>query len=231
MQLVETAKNGMKKGENGLIVVIDTSSSMTSLVPGTKVSAYDVAKSMALYFSYLLEGKFANAFMEFANTCTMKFWLGNTPVQKLQNDTSEAYGSTNFQGVANTFAKYLGQSVAETDFPTGILCVSDGEFNRTTNNKSNFKTFKENLLKFGFSEQYVNNFKVILWDIPNTYYGKPTAKFEEFADCPNMYHISGLDGSAIAFITGTEKSISAPKNSEELFFAAMAQEVMNMIEL
>ena len=124
-QLIATAKNGMKQGETGLIVVVDTSSSMTSTVSGTKVSSYDVAKAMALYFSYLLEGKFANAFMEFADTCIMKFWKGNTPVEKLQNDRSEAYGSTNFQSVANTFRKYLQQGVPESEFPTGILCVSD----------------------------------------------------------------------------------------------------------
>lgn len=230
-QLIATAKNGMKQGENGIIVVVDTSSSMTSTVPGTKVSAYDVAKSMALYFSYLLEGKFANAFMEFADSCSMEFWTGNTPVEKLQNDRSEAYGSTNFQGVANTFGGYLKQGVPESEFPTGILCLSDGCFNSNRDNKSNFKTLKTRLLDYGFSQKYVDNFKVILWDIPNNHYNQKSSGFEEFADCPNLYHISGLDGSAIAFLTGTEKSESVPKNSEELFLAAMNQEVLNMIEI
>lgn len=230
-QLIATAKNGMKQGETGLIVVVDTSSSMTSTVSGTKVSSYDVAKAMALYFSYLLEGKFANAFMEFADTCIMKFWKGNTPVEKLQNDRSEAYGSTNFQSVADTFRKYLQQGVPESEFPTGILCVSDGCFNSTHSNTSNFKTLKTRLLNAGFSQEYVNNFKVILWDIPNGYYNQKSSGFEEFADYPNLYHISGLDGSVIAFITGTEQSVSAPKNSDELFLAAMNQECLNMIQI
>lgn len=230
-QLIATAKNGMKQGETGLIVVVDTSSSMTSTVAGTKVSSYDVAKAMALYFSYLLEGKFANAFMEFADTCVMKFWKGSTPVEKLQNDRSEAYGSTNFQSVADTFGKYLQQGVPESEFPTGILCVSDGCFNSIGTNKSNFKTLKTRLLNSGFSQEYVDNFKVILWDIPNGYYNQKSSGFEEFADCPNLYHISGLDGSAVAFITGTEQSVSTPKNSEELFLAAMNQECLNMIQI
>ena len=87
-------------------------------------------------------------------------------------------------------------------------------------------------MSYGFSQKYVDNFKVILWDIPNGYYGgKSQTAFEEFADCPNLFHISGLDGSAVAFITGVEGQITTPKNSEELFLAAMNQEVLNMLEV
>ena len=106
-----------------------------------------------------------------------------------------------------------------------------GCFNSTHSNKSNFKTLKTRLLNSGFSQEYVNNFKVILWDIPNGYYNQKSSGFEEFADYPNLYHISGLDGSVIAFITGTEQSVSTPKNSEELFLATMNQEVLNMIQI
>jgi len=230
--LIETGKDGMVEGENGFIVVVDSSSSMTGKVAGTKVSAYDVAKSMALYFSHLLEGKFKGAFMEFANTCEMRFWKGNTPVEQLQNDRCEAYGSTHFQGVATTFGRYLKQGVPESEFPKGIICVSDGCFNSTSTNKSNFRTLKDNLLEAGFSSEYVENFKVVLWDIPNNYYyGGQQKAFEEFADYPNLYHISGLDGSAIAFVTGTTKQTSTPKNSDELFLAAMDQEVLDLVEV
>ena len=228
---IETDKKGMKEGTS-LIVVVDTSSSMTSAVPGTKVSSYSIAKAMALYFSYLLKGPFAKSWMEFADTCKLNFWKGSTPVENLQLDKAEAYGSTNFQGVADTFGKILKQTGSEKDFPSGILCVSDGCFNGSGSNQSSFKILLGKLRQYGFSEEYVKNFKVILWDIPNGYYGgKAQTAFEEFADCPNLFHISGLDGSAVAFITGTEKQESTPKNSEELFQAAMNQEVLNLIEL
>ena len=46
-------------------------------------------------------------------------------------------------------------------------------------------------------------------------------------------HISGLDGAVVAFITGTvvQKNKPLPKTSEELFLAAMDQEVLNMLEV
>ena len=226
--LIETAKKGMV-GENPFITVVDTSSSMTGLVPGTKISAYDIAKSMALYFSYLLKGPFNNHWMEFNNKCILKKWVGDTPVKKLQNDHSEAYGSTDFESVARTFVEVRQSGVKEEDFPGGILCLSDGCFNYTHSNEGNYKSFKKILLRGGFSKEFVDKFKIVLWDIPNGYYANRGAKFEEFADCPGMFHISGLDGSVVAFLMGTEYNPTVPKNSDELFLAAMNQEIMDRI--
>lgn len=229
-QMIETAKKGMKSGKNGLITVVDSSSSMTSSIPGSNVSSYDVAKSMALYFSYLLDGPFHKAWLEFNDESRINFWKGETPVQNLQNDRSEAYGSTDFQSIGGLFGQMLVQGVSEEEFPTGIVCVSDGCFNSTGRNMTNFKALKLQLSNYGFSKEYVENFKVVLWDIPNGYYRKSSqTSFEDFADCPNLYHISGLDGSAIAFLTGVEGQKHQPKTSEELFLSAMDQEVLNLI--
>jgi len=232
--LVETGRNGMKDGDGGLLVVVDSSSSMTTNVPGLTVSSYDVAKSMALYFSYLLKGRFEGTWMEFNNTAGLKKWTGSTPVSKLQNDRSESYGSTNFQSVAKTFADIKGQGVAENEFPSGILVISDGCFNNSGRNKTETATLKGNLLKAGFSQDYVSNFKIVIWDIPNNYYGSTQTAFEGFADTPNLFYMSGFDGSGIAFVTGTTgatKNPETPKNAEELFEAAMDQEVLNLIEV
>lgn len=46
-----------------------------------------------------------------------------------------------------------------------------------------------------------------------------------------MLHISGLDPAAIAFLTGVEGQVSVPKTSDELFLAAMNQEVLNKIQI
>ena len=229
--LIETAKKGMND-KSGLIVVLDTSSSMTAAVPGLKVSSYDVGKSMALYFSYLLKGKFNRAYLEFADKCAMRFWRGNSPVEDLQLDRGEAYGSTNFQAVGDIFANLLLNGVPESEFPTGILCISDGCFNSTHSNETNHAALLKKLRLAGFSEEFVENFKVILWDIPNNYYGsREQTAFEDFANSPNLFHMSGLDGSAIAFINGTDYKNSVPRTSEELFLAAMNQELLDLLNV
>lgn len=231
MGLVETAKKGME-GESGLIVVLDSSASMTSETAGTGCSAYSIGKSLALFFSYLLKGAFENHFLEFSNDTIMKTWKGSTPVEKYVNETSSIVAGTNFLSVGTHFAKMLAAGVPESDFPKGILCISDGCFNASTG-KTTTKQLKLNLLAAGFSKEYVDNFKIILWDIPNSYYGKKSqTAFEEFADAPNLFYLAGFDPSVVAFLTGIKgKDAMVPKNAEELFQAAMDQELLNMTQV
>lgn len=228
-QLVKTGKEGINTN-SGLLVVRDTSCSMTSQAVGCPMSSYDVAKSMALYFSEFLTGPFANSFAEFANTCTLQQWKGHTPVDKYLNDRCEAYGGTNFQSVIDLFIRLKNQGVPEKDFPTGILCVSDGEFNRCgTNTSTNFQTAIRKLRKAGFSKEYVDNFKIILWDIPNSYYGKSETKFEDFADAPNFFYLSGYDPSSVAFIMEGKECKVTPRNAAELMETALDQELLNRV--
>lgn len=238
-QLVNTGKDGVNT-ESSLLVVRDTSSSMTGKGRGCNVSAYDIGKSMALYFSSFLKGPFANSFAEFADTCKLHQWKGETPVDKYINDRCEAYGGTNFQSVIDLFITIKQSGVDESDFPTGLLLVSDGELDPSglrgirgvRNDSTNFQAAIERLRKAGFSEGYVSNFKLIMWDIPNYFYGQANCvKFEDFADAPNFYYLSGYDPSAVAFILGTKQKENSPRNAEELFLAAMDQELLNRLRV
>lgn len=230
--LIELAKELIGDAQSGYITVLDSSSSMTSPVPGTKVSSYSVAKAMALYFSYLLKGPFANTFMEFNDKAGLIAWKGDTPTAKIQNDRAEAYGSTNFQSVTETFIQLRAAGVPESDFPTGLLCISDGCFNKAPLNETNVTYLRRGLRGGGFSSEYVDQLKIVFWDIPNNHYGATQTAFEAYVDTPNVFHLSGLDTAAVSFLFGDKsKEKAAPKTSEELFEAAMDQELLNLLEL
>lgn len=236
-QLVKTGKEGANS-DSKLLVVRDTSSSMTAKARGCNVSAYDIGKSMALYFSEFLTGPFANSFAEFADKCKLHQWKGETPVNKYINDKCEAYGGTNFQSVIDLFINLKQKGVKEEDFPTGLLLVSDGELNpnswrNSENTSTNFQYAIRRLKEAGFSEEYTQNFKIIMWDIPNYYYGGDNAvKFEDFADAPNFFYLSGYDPSVIAFILGGDRpEVKIPKNAKELFEAAMDQTLLNRLKV
>ena len=216
--------------DSNFIVCLDISGSMTAQASGTTMSSYEIGKAMALYFSYFLEGKFANTFLTFSDYVQIEQFKGNTPVDKYLNYNRSFYGSTNFLGVAKAFVRLRNAGYEEKDFPTGVICISDGEFNRSYREGSTFANFKE-MLRTVFSQEYVDNFKLVLWDIPNGYYGDSTPKFEELADCPNMFHMSGYDPAGIAFMLGSEYHPQIPKTSEELFYAAMDQELLNLLKL
>lgn len=243
--LIETAKQDMNRDSN-FIVCLDSSGSMTSTAKGTNTSSLSVAKSMALYFSYLLEGIFSNTFLEFESTVKIHNWNGNTPYERFNTRLSGHCGDTNFLGVADVFVRLRQQGTPESEFPTGVICISDGEFNRgysygssnswgeATNamKASTFEQFKFKLRNGGFSQEFVDGFKMVLWDIPNGYYGRTEPCFETLADAPNFFYLSGFDPAGIAFLTGKKVADKpTPKNAEELFEEAMNQELLGMLRI
>lgn len=219
--LVEKGQASEK--ETKLIVVRDTSGSMRSQATGTTMSCYNVAKALALYFSEFLKGDFENAWIEFNSSAQMHTWNGNTPVEKWYNDGSNYVGGTNFQSVIDLFIKLKNSGVNESDFPTGILCISDSEFNPSQLGQTNVETALNKLRNAGFSNEYVNKFVIVLWNLQS--YGSGN-KFETHnTQVPNVYYFSGYEPSIISFLTDDIK------NAYELFNAAMDQETLNMVTI
>ena len=251
LQLIETAKQDMNR-QTGFIVAMDVSGSMTSKCTGsTTMSAYSVARAMALYFSYLLKGKFANTLLAFSEKVVIDKFEGDNPIEKYYNGYYKYSAcNTNFFQIAQLFGQLKAKGYPESDFPTGVVCLSDGEFDRQagdwdttgesdwrsrsyTSRETVFEAFKNHLLKCGFSKEYVDNFKLVLWDIPNSYYGgsHSTPKFEALANTPNIFHMSGFDPAGLAFLTGTKQVTTIPRTPEELFETAMQQELIQLLEL
>lgn len=234
-QLIETAKKGM--GTNsGFITVVDTSGSMGSFASGTTMTARAVAQSLSVYFAKLLTGKFANAWIEFNNVAKMHTYKANNFVDMYNEGMEEEYiGGTDFQSVIRLFISIKKQGVPESEFPTGILCLSDGEFDLSDLNKTNVESARKSLLDAGFSKEYVEDFKIVLWNIPNHFYGKAKVQFETFGDVKNVFYMSGYDGSIVSFlINGEVKNDTIAKavsTAEELFQAAMDQDILKMVEV
>lgn len=210
-----------------LIVVRDTSGSMGSDAIGIDMSCYNVAKALALYFSEFLTGAFEDAWIEFDNKATMHTWKGNSPLEKWYNDRSDFIGGTNFQSVVELFCKMKRSGVPESDFPTGIICISDGQFNRAELEETNVESARRRLREAGFSSDYARDFVIVLWDLKNNYYGnRNVGKFETYgSDVPNVFYYSGYSASVISFLT------SEIKNARELFEVAMNQELLQMIKI
>lgn len=224
-----TAVNKVKSGESTqteLIVVRDTSGSMGSQAPGSSMTCYDIGKALALYFSQFLTGKFSNSWIEFNYNAKMHQWIGNSPIQCWYNDPSSCVGSTNFQSVISLLCQIKQQGVPESEFPKGILCISDLEFNPTQLGRTNVDQALRTLRSVGFSDEYVDNFVIVLWNLQNNYYGKGSgSKFETYGDVKNVFYFSGYSASTVSFLTQKIKTAS------ELFDAAMDQEVLNMIQI
>lgn len=229
-ELIEKARGN--EMVSSLLVVRDISGSMGSQAIGTKMTSGNIGKAFALYFSSLLTGAFANNYAVFSDKCELRQWTGTTASEKWRNDNENFYSSnTNLQSVAAFFVDLKKQGIPDGEFPSGCLIISDGEFDSVSGNKTNFEEFRIRLLRGGFSQEFVDNFKLIVWDLPNRYYTNSKPKFEDFADAPNNFYLSGYDPSAIAFILGTNKFKPSPRNAQELFLAAMDQDLLNRLSI
>lgn len=225
--LVEKAKSEKKENQANFIVVRDTSGSMSSPATGTTMSCFNVAKALALYFSEFLTGRFADSWIEFNDSAKMHQWKGETPIEKWYNDRSGYVGSTNFQSVIDLFASIKKSGVAESEFPTGILCISDGEFNSAQLGQTNVEAARNTLRYAGFSEEFVQKFQIVLWNLQSRYYGAGTGeKFETTANENGTYYFSGYSASVISFLTGHEIL-----TARQLFDVAMDQEILNRMTL
>lgn len=218
---------GGEKQATKLIVVRDVSGSMSSIAQGTNMASGDIAKAIALYFSYFLTGAFSNSWIEFSRMAKLNYWKGFTPIEKWYNETNDGYcGNTNFQTVISLFCNIKAQGVPEKDFPTGILCISDGEFDQTELDETNVEASKKRLALAGFSQEYIDNFVIVLWNIPNSFYKRGgQVHFETYGNQPNVFYFGGYSASVISFLTD---KIKTPR---ELFDSAMNQEILNLVEL
>ena len=228
-QFAELIKKVKCSDENltKFIVVRDTSSSMGSIAIGTKFSCYDIGKALALYFSEFLTGEFSGHWIEFNNKAKLCKWIGKTPVEKWRNDGSGYVGSTNFQSVIELFVNMKRKGIDEDNFPTGILCISDSEFNPSQLGKTNVESALETLLNAGFSRSYVDNFKIVLWNLQSNFYGRGTGcKFETFGDIKNVYYLSGYSASNVKFLMDNKV-----ETAEDLLNTALDQELLNLVKV
>jgi len=154
-----------------------------------------------------------------------KYFFNNSEVflfSKPLNIKLPNLSQSNFQSVIKLFVSLKQQGIPESEFPTGILCISDSEFNPAQLGQTNVQTALDTLRKGGFSNDYVNNFVIVLWNLQSYNRGN---KFETFGDVNNVFYFSGYSATTISFLT------SKIKNAEELFNEAMNQELLNMIEV
>ena len=121
--------------DNGTLVVVDGSGSMSSKVGNTSVTCHDVARSLGIYFAEHLTGAFKNAFITFsANPKLVKF----NGVESLKSkidilaDEDEC-SNTNIERTFDLILKTaVDNHMKQEEIPANILIVSDMEFDATT---------------------------------------------------------------------------------------------------
>lgn len=218
---------GKMKTTRKVICAVDRSGSMETKVANTK--AMNIAESLGIYFSNLLEGEFHKWVIRFSKRSKWIQLKGTFSEQKLQMTWDDCPSNTDFQSIIDSFVRVKLQHplTPESDFPDTLLVVSDMQFDNpgwgwpAMNIKTNYQVAIQKLSQV-FSPEYCANFVFIWWDctgrVPQN---QPQNIFE-----PGGYFVSGFDGSVLDILLGSvEKKESVEKSIEEI----LSQEVLERI--
>ena len=119
------------QGNGNTIVVADGSASMSVRVGNTKVSALNVAESLAIYFAEHMSGEFKDKYITFSmKPQLVDFSHANTLANKLDlaHQHHEA-ANTNIEAVFDLIlGTALANHMSQEDLPKNILIISDMEF-------------------------------------------------------------------------------------------------------
>lgn len=210
--LLKLGKDGVSEQlRSGVWCALDTSGSMTTIIDGKKLSAYDVCVSLGIYFSSFIEGEFKDNVIMFDSTSrTLK--LTGKFTDKVDQIPANSMGSTNFQSVIDEIVRVRKQNpnVPVSEYPQTLLVVSDMQFNPAesqyafvngryivlpgVSEKTNYETAMAKLQAVGLPK-----INIIWWNVSN--YGK---------DVPNKMNdegvtlLSGFDPSVISLVLGGE---------------------------
>ena len=246
--LVEVAKNGLAKSNIRPISVVDTSGSMSCpMYIGSgkigKLKSIEVAFSSAIFFNEMMDknSPFYDVYLEFSNSTKMIHYFGNNFVDKYLNTNRDGWGGTNFQSVFDFLVNFKKNNpdVSEDLIPNFIVCFSDGEFDGVSSSVGTNVEAGRKKLSEVFSKEYCENFGMCFVDLPNTFYSRNrNPKFETFGNSKNTFYFSGYDLSPLGFLFGIEGNIDKetgevilPKTGEDLFYASMDQELLNLVIL
>jgi hypothetical protein len=129
---------------NGILIVLDTSGSMTSQIGKTQTRCIDVAVGLGLFFSELLEGPFKDCVLTFSSDPKFHKAVGTNLTERIRSlerahwDTSTDYQKAH-RLVLDT-AK--SNNVPREHMPSIILTVSDMQFNPTWCGNTNYDAIK-----------------------------------------------------------------------------------------
>lgn len=147
------------------LVVADGSGSMSSCIGGTRVTALDVANSLAIYFAERATGAYANKYITFSEhpqfvEFRAKSTLRDKIVEALRHNE---IASTNIEAVFELILRTArANRVAQKDLPSNIIIVSDMEFNSATINKGDamFDAMARKFNNYGYKLP-----KLVFWNV------------------------------------------------------------------
>jgi hypothetical protein len=190
--------NFMEGSDEMILPIVDVSGSMGVPAGGNpNLTCMDVAISLGLYISEKNEGPFKDSFITFTSNPNLEVLNGNLYDRFNQLSRADWGMSTNLTAV---FSLILNQAIrhniSEAQMPKKILILSDMEFDRCTDGKSNSAI---QMIRQKYEEAGYELPNVVFWNIQSRGDNFPV-RFDEQGTCL----ISGFSPSILKSLLGGE---------------------------
>lgn len=222
--LLKTSKES-ELSNRKVVCAIDRSGSMNRAVAGT--TAMNIAESLGIYFSSLLEGDFKDWVIKFSRRSEWIKLNGSFTDKKLSMKWGDCPSNTDFQSIIDSFVtmKTEHPSIKEEDFPNTLLIVSDMQFD-SNGTSTNYQTAISKLSQV-FSKEWVDNFVFIWWDCT----GRVSTNQPQSINEPGGYVFSGFDGSVINILLGSiDNNVESKPTMVESIGEILDQDILKLIK-
>lgn len=208
------------EGENNVLVVADTSSSMTWAKKGN-VTPMDVSIGLAIYFAERNSGPYKNKFVTFSSEPSFVDLKGETLSEKIScipNIISNTNLEAVFDLVLNTA---LENNLVEEELPKSIIVISDMEFDACVES-NNARSYSDS--KWTFYDSMKKKYEDKGYSIPNIVFWNVEARnntYHAFSDYKGVQLASGASPSIFQLVIGnigtTPKEFMLGVLNDELF--------------
>lgn len=185
------------------LVVRDISSSMEGIVPAVQISSCAISKALAMLYAKCNKGYFTNKYLVFTQDGCKIHTIDDEPFFAAWQSNSEIiYSENNSLMKIAAFYKELTK-VSEGELPRRIIVVSDGDFAEFED--KNYEAFREEMLKNGYSEYYLDNLQIVILDLLNTASVNETNAFiTETIEESNFLYVKGYNPKLMSQLFGQD---------------------------
>lgn len=177
IMVAEAQWNALPNYMNGkrVLPIIDTSSSMSSVVPGTTMSHMHMAITLGMYVAEKNEGAFKNVFITFNSVPRMRtIPNGNLVDRYTAIKGADWGGSTNFQASFDLIlAHAIKNKVPQDEMPEIVIVPSDMAFN-SAGNLTNYQLIRNKFEDAGYVMP-----KLVFWQMNGSKTGSPVRSTQQ----------------------------------------------------
>lgn len=184
--------NFLEGSNENILVMCDSSGSMTSGLPHGGAQPIDIAIALSIYMSERMGGHFKDTFLTFSTRPTLQKLSGSLKDRIAQLERAQWDMSTNLQAafelILDTAVKHR---LTQADLPTKILIVSDMEFD-ACGGRTNFQAARDKFARAGFKAP-----DIVFWNVRGRVGNSPVTQHQSGAAL-----VSGFSPSIVRSVLG-----------------------------